>query len=133
MPVRLRSRSLHMVVAIAVLCLLIALVGCSASGGPAPASPSPSTPSATSVSEERIDIKDFRFAPADLVVAPGARVFVVNEDSAPHTVTAEDANAFGTGTFEGGQTAAFTAPLTAGTYRYVCDIHPSMTGTLTVR
>ncbi|MGW0469281.1 cupredoxin domain-containing protein [Streptomyces sp. NPDC003027] len=133
MLVRLRSRRPHMVVAIVVLCLLTALAGCSASGGTAPTSPSPSTPSATSVSEERIVIKDFRFEPADLTVAPGVKVFVVNEDSAPHTVTAEDATAFDTGTIEGGQTATFTAPPTAGTYRYLCDIHPSMTGTLTVR
>ncbi|MFH8259266.1 cupredoxin domain-containing protein [Streptomyces roseolus] len=130
MLVRFRSRRPHMVVTIAVLCMLIALAGCSASGGPAPASP---PPSATSVSEERIVIKDFRFEPADLTAAPGARISVVNEDSAPHTVTAEDADVFDTGTIEGGQTATFTAPPTAGTYRYLCDIHPSMTGTLTVR
>ncbi|MFJ3921589.1 cupredoxin domain-containing protein [Streptomyces sp. NPDC090022] len=118
---------------IALLGMLIALVGCSAPGGTAPTSPPPSTPSATSVSEERIVIKDFRFEPADLTVAPGGKVSVVNEDSAPHTVTAEDASAFDTSTIEGGQTVTFTAPPTAGTYRYLCDIHPSMTGTLTVR
>ncbi|MFI9771658.1 cupredoxin domain-containing protein [Streptomyces sp. NPDC052415] len=122
-----------MVLTIAVLCMLITLVGCSASGGSAPSSPAPSTPSATSVSEERIVIKNFRFEPADLTVAPGAKVSVVNEDSAPHTVTAQAANAFDTSTIEGGQTTTFTAPSTAGTYRYLCGIHPSMTGTLTVR
>ncbi|MEU3401020.1 cupredoxin domain-containing protein [Streptomyces filamentosus] len=131
MLVRPRSGRLHAVVAIAVLCILIALAGCS--GGTAPTSPSPSTPFATSVSEERIVIRDFRFEPADLTVSPGAKVSVVNEDSAPHTVTAEDASAFDTSTIEGGRTATFTTPSTAGTYRYLCDIHPSMTGTLTVR
>lgn len=133
MLVRPRSRTPHMVVTIAVLCLLIAVAGCSSSSGPAPASPSPSAPSSIPVSEERIVIKDFRFEPADLTVAPGAKVSVVNEDSTPHTVTAQAANAFDTGTIEGGETATFTAPPTAGTYRYLCGIHPSMTGTLTVR
>ncbi|MFV0126173.1 cupredoxin domain-containing protein [Streptomyces sp. HMX112] len=133
MLVRPRSRRPHVVLTIAVLCMLIALVGCSASGGPAPTSPSPSTPSSTSVNEERIVIKDFRFEPADLTVAPGAKVSVVNEDSAPHTVTAQAANTFDTSTIGGGETATFTAPPTAGAYRYLCDIHPSMTGTLTVR
>ncbi|MFF8414579.1 cupredoxin domain-containing protein [Streptomyces omiyaensis] len=117
--------------AIAVLCMLIALAGCS--GGTARTSPSPSTPSTTSVSEERIVIEDFRFEPADLTVSPGAKVSVVNEDSAPHTVTAEDPSAFDTSTIEGGRTATFTAPSTAGAYRYLCGIHPSMMGTLTVR
>ncbi|MFD6247713.1 cupredoxin domain-containing protein [Streptomyces roseolus] len=133
MLVRPRSRTPHTVVAIAVLCLLTALAGCSSSGGPAPTSTSPSAPSSMSVSEERIVIKDFRFEPADLTVAPGAKVSVVNEDSAPHTVTAQAADAFDTGTVEGGETATFTAPSAAGTYRYLCGIHPSMTGALTVR
>ncbi|MFB6900582.1 cupredoxin domain-containing protein [Streptomyces hydrogenans] len=133
MLVRLRSRTPHMVLTIAALCMLIVLVGCSSSGGPAPTSTSPSAPSPASVSEERIVIKDFRFESVDLTVAPGARVSVVNEDSAPHTVTAKAANSFDTGTVKGGETATFTAPPAAGTYRYVCSIHPSMTGTLTVR
>ncbi|MGW3399172.1 cupredoxin domain-containing protein [Streptomyces hydrogenans] len=118
---------------IAVLCLLIALAGCSSSSGPAPASPLPSAPSSMPVSEERIVIKDFRFEQADLTVAPGAKVSVVNEDSTTHTVTAQAANAFDTGAIEGDETATFTAPPAAGTYRYLCSIHPSMTGTLTVR
>ncbi|WP_418961247.1 cupredoxin domain-containing protein [Streptomyces tritici] len=122
-----------MVLTFAGLCLLIALAGCSSSGGPALTSPSPSTPSSTSVNGARIVIKDFRFEPTDLTAAPGAKVSVVNEDSAPHTVTAEAANAFDTSTIEGGRTATFIAPPTVGTYRYLCDIHPSMTGTLTVR
>ncbi|MFD5765306.1 cupredoxin domain-containing protein [Streptomyces sp. NPDC127049] len=133
MLVRLRSRTPHMVLMIAVLCMLIVLVGCSSSGGPAPTSPSPSAPSSASVSEGRIVIKDFRFEPVGLAVAPGARVSVVNEDSASHTVTAKAADAFDTGTVKGGETATFTAPSAVGTYRYVCSIHPSMTGTLTVR
>ncbi|GGY38660.1 cupredoxin domain-containing protein [Streptomyces omiyaensis] len=131
MPIPPRFRRLQAVVAIAVLCMLIALAGCS--GGSAPTSPSPSTPSTTSVSEERIVIEDFRFEPADLTVSPGAKVSVVNEDSAPHTVTAEAPSAFDTSTIEGGRTAMFTAPSTAGAYRYLCGIHPSMMGTLTVR
>ncbi|MFF6883763.1 cupredoxin domain-containing protein [Streptomyces sp. NPDC012421] len=131
MLVRPRFLGLHAVVTIAVLCMLIALAGCS--GGTEPASLSPSTSSAPPVSEEPIVIRDFRFEPADLTAVPGAKVSVVNEETTPHTVTAQDASAFDTSTVEGDQTATFTAPAAVGTYRYLCDIHSSMTGTLTVR
>ncbi|MEU2183973.1 cupredoxin domain-containing protein [Streptomyces thermolilacinus] len=133
MLARPRLRRRHTVLTIALLCALTPLVGCTDSGGSAPASPSPSPTSATPVQEARIVIRNFRFEPADLTVAPGTKVSVVNEDSSPHTVTAEAANAFDTSTIEGGKTATFTAPPAAGTYRYLCDIHQTMRGTLTVR
>ncbi|MEU2117971.1 cupredoxin domain-containing protein [Streptomyces sp. NPDC016459] len=133
MLTRPRIRRPHVALTITLLCMLIPLVSCSDSGGSAPTSPSSPATSATAAQEARIVIKDFRFEPADLTVAPGTKVSVVNEDSTPHTVTAEAANAFDTSTIEGGKTATFTAPPTAGTYRYLCDIHQSMRGTLTVR
>ena len=47
------------------------------------------------------------------------------------TLTAAGGNTFDTGPVNPGKTATFTAPATAGTYRYVCSIHASMHGTLT--
>lgn len=73
-------------------------------------------------------VEGFAFAPVS--VAAGATVTVVNRDGDAHTVTASDA------TFDafvpGGGSASFAAPATAGTYSFVCDIHPSMSGRLTV-
>jgi plastocyanin len=66
------------------------------------------------------------------VVVPGRKITVVNQDRAPHTVTARD-NSFDTGTIAGGQRAEITAPSSPGTYPYICAIHPSMTGTLLVK
>jgi plastocyanin len=115
------------------LCLA-ALTGCSDGGGgssgDATRSASPSSPAAGGT---RITIKDFTFGPADLTVRPGAKVTVVNEDSAAHTVTATGAKPFDTGTIGPGRTATFTAPAKTGSYDYLCTIHPSMKGSLTVR
>jgi plastocyanin len=87
----------------------------------APASVPPGAPT--------VQIADFRFA---LTRAPaGASVAVLNTDAEAHTLTAGD-GAFGTGVLEGGAAGSFTAPGVPGTYEIVCEIHPSMTGTLVV-
>jgi plastocyanin len=74
-------------------------------------------------------IRDFTFAATS--VAPGGLVTVDNADSADHTVTAEDGE-FDSGEVSGGTTSSFQAPDEAGTYEFACEIHPDMTGTLTV-
>ena len=74
-------------------------------------------------------IRDFSFAATS--VAPSGLVTVDNGDSAAHTVTAEDGE-FDSGDVRGGATSTFRAPDEAGTYEFACEIHPDMTGTLTV-
>ncbi|MFI6725968.1 cupredoxin domain-containing protein [Streptomyces atratus] len=128
-------------VAAAIVCTT-ALVGCSNSGGgssssssvtpPTSSSPTP-PPSPSPAGKALITIKDFAFKPARLTVAPGTPVTVVNEDAARHTVTATGSKAFDTGDVAAGQTVTFTAPAKAGTYPYICTIHPYMKGSLTVR
>jgi plastocyanin len=72
-----------------------------------------------------LTIVDFAFDPATLEVSAGATVEVVNQDSAAHTVTAED------GSFdlrlEGGEQGTITVE-EPGSYAYACAIHPSMVG-----
>jgi plastocyanin len=77
-------------------------------------------------------IKNFAFGPASLTVAPGTKITVVNQDQAPHAVTASDGS-FGTGTLAGGQRGEITAPSSRGSYSYGCTIHPYMTGMLIVQ
>jgi plastocyanin len=74
-------------------------------------------------------IRDFTFAATS--VAPSGLVTVDNGDSAAHTVTAEDGE-FDSAEVRGGATSTFQAPDEAGTYEFACEIHPDMTGTLTV-
>ncbi|GAA3035665.1 cupredoxin family copper-binding protein [Kitasatospora albolonga] len=125
-------------IAAAVTVLLMLAVGCSGSTGPTRVNPvatvstSPPTGETSTASAVNLTIKDFAFAPADLTVAPGTRIVVANQDSAPHTVSATG-KAFDTGRVEAGASATFTAPAAPGSYPYLCDIHPFMGGTLTVR
>jgi plastocyanin len=77
----------------------------------------------------KVVVQDFAFSSA--TVAPGAEVTVENKDQAPHTATADD-DAFDSGSIAGGESGSFTAPSEPGEYAYHCEIHPDMTGTLTV-
>ena len=54
----------------------------------------------------------------------------LNQDSAPHTATAEDGS-FDTGTLEEGKLKSETFKQ-AGTYDYICQIHPDMHGVVEV-
>jgi len=102
------------------------LAGCS-SGHTAPASTTPQTPNT-------IIIKNFDFSPMDLTVSPGAEITVTNEDSTTHTLlSSATPPAFNTGDIAPGKSVTFTAPTTAGTYSYICQIHQYMTATLTVK
>ena len=93
------------------------------------AATSPAGATSAAASADTITIKDFAFtAPA---VAPGATVTVKNEDGTTHTVTSDDGSSFNVKVDSGG-TATFTAPTKAGSYAFHCNIHHSMTGTLTV-
>lgn len=111
-----------------------ALAGCSGGGGGSSPSASPTLPTASrSAGGALITIKDFAFHPAALTVAPGTKVTVINKDSATHTVTATADKAFDTGQVKSGQTVTFEAPARPGSYPYICTIHPTMNGSLTVR
>ena len=75
---------------------------------------------------------EFAWDPADLSVASGGSIELVNEDDAKHNITVEDA-----GIDEDVDPSATTtvdlADVEAGTYDFVCEYHPdTMTGTLEV-
>lgn len=116
------------------LAAVIAVLGLVAGTGTAAGSADVAggTAAVSTILPNTVVIKNFAFGPATMVVSPGTKISVVNEDRAPHTVTAVN-KAFDTGTISGGQRGEFTAPNTPGTYPYVCTVHPSMTGTLIVK
>lgn len=68
------------------------------------------------------------FAPRTVTVAVGGTVRWLNNDTRPHTVTAADGS-FDSGIMAKNATFERVYP-TAGTYPYVCAIHPDMTGTV---
>jgi plastocyanin len=77
-----------------------------------------------------VTMDDFFFSPASVTVAVGDTVTWHNAGQAPHTATADDGS-FDTGTINSGGSGShrFT---TAGTFSYICTIHPNMHGTVRV-
>lgn len=76
-----------------------------------------------------VSIRDFSFDPVQIAVAPGTTVTWVNEGS-PHTVTADN-GLFDSGVLNPGDSYSVWFD-GSGTVTYHCEIHPSMTGSLTV-
>jgi plastocyanin len=78
-----------------------------------------------------VDVSNFAFAPASLTVAAGATVTWVNHDEEPHTVVSASGD-FRSGALDSADKFSFRFDH-PGTYKYVCSIHPHMTGTIVVK
>jgi plastocyanin len=93
-------------------------------GTAAPAAPAaPAGPNAVSIT-------NFAFAPATLTVPVGTSVTWTNLDGEPHTVAANDGSFHSPG-LDTNATFSFTFT-TAGTFDYICSVHPFMHGTVVV-
>jgi plastocyanin len=77
-----------------------------------------------------VTIAGFAFRPQTLTVPRGATVTWTNVDGVEHSVFASD-HSFSSDWLSRGAAFAFTFD-TVGEHAYVCDIHPDMTGTITV-
>ncbi|HLD33682.1 MAG TPA: cupredoxin family copper-binding protein [Candidatus Nanoarchaeia archaeon] len=100
---------------------------------PAPGSNAPETivePTTSSGQEQIVRIKGFKFVPAEITVKAGDTVTWINDDTAPHTATA-DSDEFDTDRLEEGEQASVTFDNT-GDFAYFCNIHRGMRGTVTV-
>jgi len=84
-----------------------------------------------SLPPDAVEIRDSKYAPEDLVIAPGTTVRWVNQDEETHTVTSTT-EAFKSGGLNLGDeyTHTFTAP---GVYPYTCALHEFMHGTIVVK
>jgi plastocyanin len=101
------------------------------SGGATSSAPGSSTPAGGggAATSGTITIKDFKFG-SPLTVAPGAKITVTNQDSAPHNAVSDGDSgaAFKTDLLQKGESAQITAPTKPGTYKYSCTVHANMTG-----
>ena len=100
----------------------------SVSASPSSVSSSPGSSTVTSTLTAGVGLitmENFAFSPANPQVRPGEKITVVNKDSAAHTVTATEGNAFDTGSIPGGKSETFTAPSKTGEYAFVCTFHPT--------
>ena len=78
-----------------------------------------------------ITMVDNAFQPADVTVAAGDSLTIVNTGQAPHTFTVEGGEI--DEDLDPGAEAEVTIDLEAGSYPFVCELHPEMTGNLTVQ
>jgi plastocyanin len=110
--------------------LAIAVAACSGGGAGSPSpteAPSGAAPGGTT---SAVSIVDFGFEPADLTVTAGTTVTWTNTGAATHTVKWSDGTPESTGLTNG---ATYQRTFdTAGSFPYVCGIHGSMSGTITV-
>ncbi len=96
---------------------------------PAGSSPSTAAPAAP-VAGNAVSIDNFAFSPATLTISAGSAVTWTNRDEEPHTVVANDGSFRSPGM---GSQAVFSHTFaTAGTFDYVCSIHPFMHATVVV-
>lgn len=110
----------------------LALIGASCGGQPAA---STTTSSAGTIAEPlsgtvAVTMTGFAFSPKTFVVKKGTVLEVKNDDSASHSLTADD-NSFDTGLFGKGQSKTLTMA-TVGSFSFHCIAHPGMKGTITV-
>ena len=125
----MRFRAYTLLSTAAVAAALVTGCGGGGSGPSAGAAPSAGGSSGTS---SAITISNFKFSPGTLRAQNGAGIKVANDDSAAHTVTADDGHSFDSGTVDPGASTTIRAPA-AGTYSYHCTIHPFMKGKLVVQ
>jgi len=89
-------------------------------------------PSGEAVRSAKVQMVDYSFEPPTVTIQTGGKVIWQNEGEEAHTATAEDGS-FDTAIVEPGklksETASFKEP---GTFTYICEIHPEMTGTVEV-
>jgi plastocyanin len=90
----------------------------------------PPADSSTGPVTRGVQILDFSFSPGSLDARVGDTITFVNAGQASHTATADN-GAFDSGIL--GRGGTFSTRLTQeGTISYLCQIHPDMTGSITV-
>jgi plastocyanin len=78
-----------------------------------------------------VTMEGIAFKPAEITIKAGDTVTWTNEDSVGHDVTGDDFKSGAAGGLGNGDTFEHTFD-TAGTFDYVCTVHPGMEGTVKV-
>ena len=107
-------------------CAAAALLVC-----PAFAMPAIHAAAASPASSVELDITKFAFAPKEITIAPGTRVIWTNRDEAPHTIASNDKTFSSKGLDTDDKFEHVFA--SEGDFRYICTVHPFMTGAVHVR
>lgn len=106
-----------------------AAVAEAAAPAPAPAAAA----AAVSTMQSDITIDSYMFRPAVVTIEKGTTVVWVNKDDDVHTIKSKAGpEAFSSPALPTGSRYGFTFKR-AGTYRYICSVHPYMHGVIVVR
>ena len=115
-------------------------VACSGGGGGSTPAPAASAPAGSPAAGDGIVVvaKDLVFVTTS-ITAPAGEAFQVtldNQESAPHNFAIKDAS--GATVYKGEivtstKVANNVPAMAAGAYQFFCEVHPNMTGTLTVQ
>jgi plastocyanin len=81
---------------------------------------------------KEVDMKDIKFNPGNVKIKPGGKVTWVNHDSVGHDVTSDGFSSGSPGGIDNGASFSHTFKK-AGTYKYVCSVHPGMEGEVVVK
>jgi plastocyanin len=125
-------------IALLLACLAVAVVvaGCGddddddGGGGGGATTEEQAAPEASGGSTE-VSMKDIKFDPGEVTVNTGDTVTWVNDDTVGHDVTADGFKSGEPGEMQNGDTFDHTFDA-AGTFDYVCSVHPGMEGSVTV-
>jgi len=124
----------RLTLALGMVALALVLAAC---GGTSAAAPT-TAPSGATAGDATIVAKDIKFQQPQVAVKAGAPLAVVfvNQDGAPHNIKISDAA--GKEVFKGdivsNATVTYQVPaLAAGTYTFMCEVHPDMKGTITAQ
>lgn len=121
------SRLSRAVAALAALQLVLACAAALMHAGPAV---SAAAPAAT---RPAVAISHYSFQPGTMRVAKGSTVLWINRDDDVHTIKSVDGpEAFSSPALDSGNRFGFTFRR-AGTYHYICSVHPYMHGVIVVQ
>ncbi len=123
----MKTRSRTIALAVTTVALFAAGCGGSDEESTAPAASESAPPS----EDPAVDIVDFEFEPATLTVEAGTEVTFTNDDTSPHTATADD-DSFDTDKLDDRGGVGSVQLDEPGSYPYFCEFHPTMRGTVEV-
>jgi plastocyanin len=124
------KRSLALLVACLALTLMIA--GCGGDDGGSEPESQPAPQAEGEGGGAVVTLQNIKFNPAEVTIKVGNSVTWTNDDSVGHDVNGDGFSSGDPGGLQGGDTFQHTFD-TAGSFDYVCQVHPGMKGTVVVQ
>lgn len=114
-----------------IVVVIVAVLGLGFWGIKSLSGKSMSTNTSNTSQTSNVTIKNMAFSPNLITTSVGQTITFTNNDSVPHTVTADD-NTFDSGSIAPGTTFKKTFD-TNGSFSYHCSFHPFMKGKVIVK